>query len=182
MLTTLIFNSSIKITRIILVTIFVFTVLISAVAFNADYKKKPIVSRYTGEAISIASSRCFGPCPVFEARVTPDDVVHFTGREYTSTLGYRELPAVPGINSAVADALARWRPETGQVEDTVCDEEATDHSTLKFTWQSADGTLTVLRHDLGCWSDENTELKDAAFQMLRQIGIEELIRHSTPNL
>jgi hypothetical protein len=109
-----------------------------------------------GEAarISYATGPCFGACPVFELTVASDGAGTFNGKRFTAAAGERAFAATPAQFAAFAEALAPYRPESGEVRyergSPLCPRAATDQTSVNVTWTEADGDTQSLYYYFGC--------------------------------
>lgn len=129
-----------------------------------------------GETIRISVGPCFGFCPVYSLEATPAGQVVFVGERHTGVEGRREAQAPAGGYSAVARALAPFRPATGASEQTSCERQATDMSHYTVVWTAPDGTQTTLNHDGGCMSAKNAKLMEALKATPARLGVEGWVR------
>lgn len=126
-----------------------------------------------GESIGYSVGPCFGFCPVYSVTVAPDGAVTFDGERHSAALGHHVRQGAPATYRAMAEALEPYRPANGTEERTQCDAQATDMSDYHISWTAADGSTTLLRHNLGCRSDRNQRLNAVLRALPAQLGIED---------
>lgn len=125
------------------------------------------------ESIGYSVGPCFGFCPVYAVAVAPDGTVTFDGERHSAALGRHVRQGGRAAYRAMADALAAYRPASGVEERTQCDAQATDMSDYRISWTAADGSTTILRHNLGCRSERNERLNAVLRALPAQLGIED---------
>lgn len=124
-----------------------------------------------GETIRLSVGPCFGFCPVYSVQVAPDGAVRFEGERHTTVQGLKEKTVSPGAYQAVARSLASWRPATGTSAETECEQRASDLPSYTVVWTSPAGAATTLRHDGGCMSPRNAQLKAVLQDIPAKLGI-----------
>lgn len=104
--------------------------------------------------ISYETGPCFGACPVFALSVASDGAGMFNGRRFTAATGERAFTATPAQFAAFADALAPYRPKTGEVRyehgSPLCPNVATDQTSVTVTWTEPGGETQSLYYYFGC--------------------------------
>ncbi|MEQ1453517.1 DUF6438 domain-containing protein [Acinetobacter seifertii] len=130
----------------------------------------------TQETIRYASSPCFGACPIYSVEVTPTGLIRFEGKQYTKTLGVKEIQGSVKDYQKLASELKTYRPQTGTQSKTAgCQQTATDMSSYYITWIKPNGTETKLSHYTGCISPANNRLNKVMEKLPEQLGIKDLI-------
>ena len=125
------------------------------------------------ETIRWAVGPCFGSCPVYSVAITPDGTVTFDGERHTAKLGEEVRQLTAGAYRSAASSLAAFRPATGTVAHTTCDQRISDQSSTRIEWRATDGTVTTLEHDRGCRSARNDQLNATLQEMPAKLGIKE---------
>ena len=129
------------------------------------------------ETIRYASSPCFGACPIYSIEVTPQGVIRFEGKQYTKTLGIKEIQGSKKDYQKLSAELKSYRPETGtQVKTAACEQTITDQSSYYISWIQPNGTETRLDHYKGCISPANLRLNKIMDKLPEQLGIQDLIQ------
>jgi hypothetical protein len=140
---------------------------------------KPEAPAVAAETISYSIGPCFGFCPVYKVEVTPAGHVTYEGERHTATLGTKETEGGAKAYSAIAKAVAAYRPTTGQAEQTKCDQSISDMQHYRIVWTATDGTQTVLEHDKGCRSAKNDALNKALEALPAKLGIADWAKQET---
>ena len=128
--------------------------------------------------IAVSVGPCFGFCPVYSVAVTPGGTITFNGERHTAVLGQKLREGGPAAYRALSAALAPYRPATGTVAETPCDQTVSDQARYHITWTAPDGTVTALDHDRGCRTAAGQALNAALLAMPDQLGIEPWARQT----
>ncbi|WP_241127018.1 DUF6438 domain-containing protein [Novosphingobium terrae] len=130
-------------------------------------------------AITISVGPCFGFCPVYSVMVSSSGTISFEGERHTAALGKHQREGGAASYSALAAALAPFRPSQGTVARTTCEQQITDQPHYDISWTANDGTVTKLQHDRGCRSPKNDTLNAVLQDLPDQLGIEPWARQLT---
>lgn len=125
-----------------------------------------------GETISISRGPCFGFCPVYTLSVTPQGLATFDGTRHTAVLGVHSREDGAAAYTAVAKALAPFKPRLGTTAETRCGTQISDQPHIQVRWTASDGSATVLNHDKGCRSAENEALGSVLERVPSQLGVD----------
>ena len=153
--------------------------LLSLGACAATSTPPETASQPAAETIAVSVGPCFGFCPVYTVAVSPAGAVTFTGERHTAELGEKTREAGPADYSALATALAAYRPATGTTAETKCDTRISDQSHTRITWTAPDKTVTTLEHDKGCRSATNERLNALLQELPTRLGIEAWTHQTT---
>ena len=129
-------------------------------------------------SITYETHPCFGACPVYSVTVTPDGQGTFTGTRFTAVTGERSFTLTPAAYRTFAEALAPYRPESGEVRyemgSEACGAAITDQPSVDVTWASEIGASRHLYFYYGCARD-NQALADALRSAPEALPIAEMI-------
>ena len=129
------------------------------------------------DAISYETGPCFGACPVFKLRVSPDGTGTFEGLQHTAERGQRSFRITPPQYRAFADHLAPLRPEQGAVRyaGENCRQTATDLPSVEVTWFSQIGNSQNLYFYYGCDMEKNRAIAERLRSAPSLLPIREMI-------
>jgi hypothetical protein len=129
-----------------------------------------------GEAISYETGPCFGACPVYKVKVSPDGSGTFEGRRFTAATGTRNFQLTPAQYRAFAAQLAPVRPARGTVRyaGETCRMMATDLPSAEVVW-SGSGEERRLYFYFGCDMERNRALAERIRAAPRLLPIADLI-------
>lgn len=131
------------------------------------------------ETIAISVGPCFGFCPVYSAKVSPDGTVSYAGTRHTALLGERQRAAGVGIYRAIAADLSLYRPADGTTTRVGCDSAISDTSMYEITWTDPSGRQTVATHKRGCQSGAGKALDTVLEALPARLGISTWSKQTT---
>ncbi len=129
-------------------------------------------------SITYETHPCFGMCPVYSVTVTPEGKGTFTGTRHTAVTGERSFTLTRAAYRTFADALAPWRPESGEVRyemgSETCGASITDQPGVDVTWTDRARARRHLYFYYGCAHD-NQAIADALRSAPEALPIADLI-------
>ncbi|MBJ6120395.1 DUF6438 domain-containing protein [Sphingomonas mollis] len=127
------------------------------------------------ERLTIAVGPCYGTCPVYSIELAPDGTGRFQGKEHVAVSGTRSFRADVAAQGDLMASLAPYRPATGTITQTRCEQQVSDQPSYTLTWTMADGRSTMLTHDRGCLSAANVRLNEVLAGVPETLGLREMI-------
>lgn len=127
------------------------------------------------ERLSLVVGSCYGTCPVYSIELQPDGAGRFVGTEHVAVSGTRSFRADVAAQGDLMASLAAFRPATGTVVHTRCEQQVSDQPSYTITWTGADGRATVLTHDRGCLSPANNRLNEVLAGIPAALGVQAMI-------
>ncbi len=144
--------------------------LLAGCATGRQAKNQP-----KAERLSLVVGPCYGTCPVYSIELQPDGAGRFVGTEHVAVAGTRSFRADVAAQGDLMASLAVFRPATGSVVHTRCEQQVSDQSSYTITWTGGDGRATVLTHDRGCLSPANTRLNEVLAGLPAALGVQTMI-------
>lgn len=131
------------------------------------------------EAITISVGPCFGFCPIYEARITPEGTVYFDGKRHTTVLGKRERRIGAASYRQVGKALGPFRPATGTTARVDCEVAISDTSSFTISWTDGGGQTTTAEHRRGCHGGPGEALDKVLDEIPSELGIDKWAKQIT---
>lgn len=135
-------------------------------------------SQSSTDRIEISEGACFGPCPIYELTVSPDDRYILNGQRYTRINGVSEGELASGTYDLMIDLLDRadfsdLPPDVTFRNPEICPgPELADMPTLIVTRTTRRGSHTVEWYQ-GCG---NATLRDLRDGLRDAFGYEDIVR------
>lgn len=131
------------------------------------------------ESVAVSVGPCFGFCPVYDATISSNGAVTFTGQRHTAELGERRGQSRLGTYDAVMAELARFRPAPGTTTQVECSATVSDTSPYTITWTDANGQQTVAKHQSRCPGGPGQALDAVLKELPQQLGIADWAMQTT---
>jgi hypothetical protein len=148
-------------------------------AGEAPVPDKPAPIPIESDSIRYETGPCFGRCPVYSVTVRSDGSGVFEGKQHTEVTGTREFKLSADQYKAFADALAAWRPASGEKRivpgEPGCEQVATDLPSVSIRWTRAIGDSQGLDFYYGCDMEKNEAMANALGNAPDALPLEELI-------
>lgn len=147
---------------------------------SADTDLEP--SRAPGETIRFSAGRCFGACPAYKLRVTPDGSGLLEPEKFTAVPGPTRFTVTPLQYRRLRASLSPYRPQTG-TEKRIghhdnCTRFATDMPGYVIEWTDGAGTQTRLDFQSGCLDARYGKLRTAIAAIPKLLDIDPMLKPS----
>ena len=137
-----------------------------------------------GDTIRFTAGRCFGACPAYTLRVTPDGSGLLEPERFTSVPGPTRFTVSAAQYRQLRTALAPWKPAAGTVKrignGENCTRFATDMPGYTIEWTrdgGKNGTKpTRLDFQSGCMDNRYARLRTTIGAIPRMLGIEPMLK------
>ncbi|MEC3910243.1 DUF6438 domain-containing protein [Sphingobium sp. CR2-8] len=134
-----------------------------------------------GETIRFTAGRCFGACPAYSLRVTPDGSGLLEPEKFTAVPGPTRFTVTPLQYRKLRASLAPYRPETGTEKrighNENCTRFATDMPTYAVEWTGGmPGKTTRLNFQSGCMDPRYGRLRTAIAAIPKLLEIEKMLK------
>lgn len=127
------------------------TMLLGACATEQAELEKP---KLAGDTIRFSAGSCFGSCPSYTLRVTPDGSGLIEPQRFTAIPGPTRFTVTPLQYRRFRAALAQFRPAQGTVkrigQGENCTRFATDMPGYVIEWTRGEAPPTRLEFQSGC--------------------------------
>lgn len=136
--------------------------------------------RAAGETIRFTAGRCFGACPSYSLRVTPDGSGILEPEKFTAVPGPTRFTVSPAQYRRLRASLAPYRPQTGTDKRIAhgenCTRFATDMPGYKIEWSRKDGKPTRLEFQSGCMDARYGTLRTTIAAIPKMLDVERMIK------
>lgn len=139
-----------------------------------------------GETIRFTAGRCFGACPAYSLRVTPDGSGLLEPEKFTAVPGLTRFTVTPLQYRKLRASLAPYRPETGTekriAHDENCASFATDMPNYTVEWTGGMvGKFSRLDFQSGCMDPRYGRLRVAIAAIPKLLEIENMLKAPVAN-
>jgi len=140
-----------------------------------------------GDTIRFTAGRCFGACPAYTLRVTPDGSGLLEPERFTSVPGPTRFTVSAAQYRQLRTGLAPWKPATGTARRIAqgenCARFATDMPSSTIEWTRGDGKgggketkPTRLDFQSGCMDSRYAKLRTTIGTIPKMLGIEPMLK------
>lgn len=137
-----------------------------------------------GDTIRFTAGRCFGACPAYTLRVTPDGSGLLEPERFTSVPGPTRFTVSAAQYRQLRTGLAPYKPATGTTKRIAqgenCARFATDMPSYTIEWTRGDGKNgakpTRLDFQSGCMDSRYAKLRTTIGGIPKTLGIEPMLK------
>lgn len=137
-----------------------------------------------GDIIRFTAGRCFGACPAYTLRVTPDGSGLLEPERFTSVPGPTRFAVTQAQYRRFRASLAPFRPLSGTAKRIAqgenCTRFATDMPSYVIEWTREGKKPTRLEYQSGCMDARYAKLRTAIGGIPRMLDIEPLLKAPLP--
>lgn len=141
--------------------------------------EKPVAA---GDTIRFSAGPCFGVCPSYSLRVTPDGSGLLEPERFTSVPGATRFTVTPAQYRRFRSALAQFRPAAGTVKRISsgenCTRFATDMPGYTIEWTRDERPATRLEFQSGCMDASYGKLRATIAAIPRMLDIDAMVKPS----
>ncbi|HWV12743.1 MAG TPA: DUF6438 domain-containing protein [Sphingobium sp.] len=141
--------------------------------------EKPVAA---GDTIRFSAGPCFGVCPSYSLRVTPDGSGLLEPERFTSVPGATRFTVTPAQYRRFRSALAQFRPVAGTVKRISsgenCTRFATDMPGYTIEWTRDERPATRLEFQSGCMDASYGKLRATIAAIPRMLDIDAMVKPS----
>lgn len=138
--------------------------------------------RAPGDVIRFTAGPCFGACPSYTLRVTPDGSGLLEPQRFTAVPGPTRFTVTPVQYRRLRTLLAPYRPATGTERRIAngenCVRFATDMPGYTVEWARGAGKPTRLEFQSGCMDARYARLRTAIAVIPKLLDIEPMLKQS----
>lgn len=135
--------------------------------------------RAPGETIRFTAGRCFGTCPAYSLRVTPDGSGLLEPEKFTAVPGPTRFAVSTAQYRRLRASLTPWRPTSGTTKRIAngenCTRFATDMPGYTLEWTGGEGKATRLEFQSGCMDARYGKLRTAIAGIPRMLDVEPML-------
>lgn len=135
-----------------------------------------------GDTIRFAAGPCFGMCPSYSLRVTPDGSGLLEPERFTAVPGATRFTVTPLQYRRFRAALMPFRPQAGTVKRITqgenCTRFATDMPAYTIEWTRGDAPATRLEFQSGCMDPAYGKLRATIATIPRMLDIAPMVKPS----
>lgn len=136
--------------------------------------------RAPGDTIRLSAGRCFGTCPVYSLRVTPDGSGLLEPERFTAVPGPTRFAVSAAQYRRLRASLAPFRPTTGTskriAQGENCARFATDMPGYTIEWTGGAGKPTRLEFQSGCMDARYGRLRTAIAAIPKMLDVEPMLK------
>lgn len=136
--------------------------------------------RAPGDTIRLTAGRCFGACPAYSLRVTPDGSGLLEPERFTAVPGPTRFAVSTAQYRRLRASLAPFRPQNGTTKRIAqgenCTRFATDMPGYTLEWTGGTGKPTRLEFQSGCMDARYGRLRTAIAAIPRMLDIEPMLK------
>ena len=140
--------------------------------------------RAAGDTIRFSAGPCFGVCPSYSLRVTPDGSGLIEPERFTAIPGATRFTVSPAQYRRFRAALSQFRPPMGTVKrighGENCARFATDMPGYVIEWTRGDGPATRLEFQSGCMDPGYGKLRATIAAIPRMLDVDAMVKPSQP--
>ncbi len=133
-----------------------------------------------GDTIRFSAGPCFGACPSYTLRVTPDGSGLIEPERFTAIPGPTRFTVTPAQYRRFRSALAPYRPASGSTRRIAhgenCDRFATDMPAYVIEWSRGEEPPTRLEYQSGCMDVRYGRLRAAIASIPGMLGLEAMLK------
>ncbi|WP_088183291.1 DUF6438 domain-containing protein [Sphingobium sp. Z007] len=133
-----------------------------------------------GETIRFTAGRCFGACPSYSLRVTPDGSGLLEPEKFTAVPGPTRFAVSMVQYRRLRAALAPYRPLSGTAKrignGENCTRFATDMPGYTIEWTGDKGKPTRLEFQSGCMDARYAKLRTTIAAIPKMLDIEPMLK------
>ncbi len=133
-----------------------------------------------GDTIRFTAGRCFGACPAYTLRVTPDGSGILEPEKFTAVPGPTRFTVTPAQYKRLRASLLPYRPPTG-TEKRIghgenCTRFATDMPGYTIEWSGGTGKVTRLDFQSGCMDARYGRLRTTIAAIPQLMDVEKMLK------
>lgn len=151
--------------------------LLGACAMERAELEKPTA---TGDIIRFSAGPCFGVCPSYSLRVTPDGSGLIEPQRFTAIPGPTRFTVTPAQYRRLRAALAPFRPAEGTVKRITngenCTRFATDMPGYVIEWTKDGRPATRLEFQSGCMDAGYGKLRATIATIPKMLDVAPMVR------
>lgn len=137
--------------------------------------------RAAGDVIRFTAGRCFGACPAYTLRVTPDGSGLLEPDRFTAVPGPTRFTITRAQYQRLRAALAPYRPAAGVTKTIVqgqadCQHFATDMPGYTIEWSRAEQKPARLDYQGGCIDARHARLRSTIRSLPAMLGIQAMLK------
>lgn len=136
-----------------------------------------------GDTIRFSAGPCFGACPSYSLRVTPDGSGLLEPERFTAVPGATRFTVTPAQYRRLRAALIQFRPPAGTVRRIAhgenCVRFATDMPGYMIEWSRGDAQPTRLEFQSGCMDPGYGKLRATIAAIPRMLEIDAMVKPSS---
>lgn len=133
-----------------------------------------------GETIRLTAGRCFGACPAYSLRVTPDGSGLLEPERFTAVPGPTRFAVSAAQYRRLRAALAPFRPLSGTTKRIAqgenCTRFAIDMPGYSLEWSGGMGKPTRLDFQSGCMDARYGRLRTAIAAIPKMLDVEPMLK------
>lgn len=138
------------------------------------------IPRAAGDTISFTAGRCFGACPAYTVRVTPDGSGLLEPEKFTAVPGPTRFTVTPAQYRQLRMALAPYKPPVGTEKRIAhgenCTRFASDMPGYRIEWTRGETKPTRLDYQSGCMDARYGKLRTTIGSIPKLLGIEAMLK------
>lgn len=154
-------------------------VLLAGCATERAELEKPVAA---GDTIRFSAGPCFGVCPSYSLRVTPDGSGLIEPERFTAVPGPTRFTVTPAQYRRFRAALSQFRPPAGTTRRITqgenCTRFATDMPGYTIEWARGKTEPTRLEYQSGCMDAGYGKLRATIANIPRLLQIEPMVKPS----
>lgn len=158
-------------------TILAGTALLGGCAMQKAELEQPTLA---GDTIRFSAGPCFGACPSYSLRVTPDGSGLLEPERFTSVPGATRFTVTPLQYRRFRAALMQFRPPAGTVRRIAqgenCTRFATDMPAYTIEWTRDGAPATRLEFQSGCMDPAYGKLRATIAQIPKMLDIAPMVK------
>ena len=160
------------------------TILAGATLLTGCAMEKAELERPTtaGDTIRFSAGPCFGVCPIYSLRVTPDGSGLLEPERFTAVPGATRFTVTPLQYRRFRAALQQFRPAAGTTRRIAhgenCTRFATDMPGYVIEWTQGDTPPTRLEFQSGCMDPGYGKLRATIASIPRMLDIAAMVKPS----
>jgi hypothetical protein len=155
--------------------------LLAGCAMDRAELEKPVRA---GDTIRFSAGPCFGACPSYTLRVTPDGSGLIEPERFTAVPGPTRFTVTPAQYRRFHSALSAYRPAPGTTRRIThgenCDRFATDMPGYVIEWTRGEDAPTRLEYQSGCMDARYGRLRTMIASVPRLLGLEAMLKPTLP--
>ena len=153
------------------------TLLLGGCAMEQAELEKPTLA---GDTIRFSAGPCFGVCPSYTLRVTPDGSGLIEPQRFTAIPGPTRFTVTPAQYRRFRAALAQFRPAQGTArrigQGENCVRFATDMPAYVIEWTREEATPTRLEFQSGCMDARYGKLRATISAIPRMLDVGPMVK------
>ncbi|BAV66125.1 DUF6438 domain-containing protein [Sphingobium cloacae] len=156
--------------------------LLTGCAVNQAELEKPVRA---GDTIRFSAGPCFGTCPSYTLRVTPDGSGLIEPGRFTAVPGPTRFTVTPEQYRRFHSAIAPYRPAPGTTKRIAqgenCDRFATDMPAYVIEWAREKQATTRLEYQSGCMDARYGRLRAMIASVPQMLGLQAMLKPLAPS-